>query len=222
MKFNNSGDEADYQISRRRMVAEQLRGKGIRDERVLKTMGEIPRHLFVDKAFWGKAYGDFPLPVGSGQTISQPYMVAIMTELLKLKGRERVLEIGTGSGYQAAVLAELADQVYTVERMPELARKARSVLDKIGLFNVAIKIADGTLGWKEFQPFDRIIVTAAAPEVPQSLVDQLADGGRMIVPVGSQGSQILTIIDKQEDGTEISHDCACVFVPLIGKEGWSD
>ncbi|MFC2075577.1 protein-L-isoaspartate(D-aspartate) O-methyltransferase [candidate division KSB1 bacterium] len=211
----------DYQISRRRMVAEQLQVKGIRDERVLKAMGEVPRHLFVDKALWAKAYSDFPLPVGSGQTISQPYMVAIMSELLKLKGTERVLEIGTGSGYQAAILAELAHQVFTVERMPELARKARSVLDKIGLSNVAIRIADGTLGWKEFQPYDRIIVTAAAPEVPDTLVDQLADGGRMLIPVGGQASQVLTVIDKREDGTEISQDCACVFVPLIGKEGWS-
>jgi len=220
MIFRSMDGNQDYAISRRKMVDEQLRARGIKDERVLKAMGEIPRHLFVDEALQVKAYGDFPLPIGFGQTISQPYMVAIMTERLELKGTERVLEIGTGSGYQAAVLARLAAQVFTVERVPELGRRARRIFDQLGIGNIAVHIGDGTLGWKEFQPYDRIIVTAAAPAIPETLLEQLVDGGRMVIPLGNQGTQVLTLVDKREGKIETAEDCSCVFVPLIGKEGW--
>jgi len=210
-----------YSISRRRMVDEQLVARGIRDPRVLAAMRDIPRHLFVEEALRSQAYGDAPLPIGHRQTISQPYMVAVMTEALQLGGDERVLEIGTGSGYQAAVLAKLVRRVYSVERIPELARNARRVLDALGLINVNIKVTDGTYGWEEQAPFDAIMVTAGAPSVPESYTRQLAVGGRLVIPVGDRGEQSLMRITRQdEDRCTEERLLACRFVPLVGGQGW--
>ena len=173
------------------MVSEQLQRRGILDPRVLRAVGKVPRHLFVDEALVGRAYGDHPLPIGDGQTISQPYMVALMTEALELHGHERVLEIGTGCGYQTAVLAEVCGKVFSVERLKSLADRAARRLDSLGYYNVLVRVADGSLGWKEEAPFDAILVAAAAPTVPQALVDQLAPKGRLIVPVGDAYTQSL-------------------------------
>jgi protein-L-isoaspartate(D-aspartate) O-methyltransferase len=166
------------------------------------------------------AYGDHALPIGHRQTISQPYMVASMTQELRLTGSEKVLEIGTGSGYQTAILSELAEQVFSVERIPELAERARALLEEQGYLNIAIRVADGTIGWNEFAPFDRMLVTAGAPDVPRSLLEQLADPGLMVIPVGSQGLQELTVVRKQAGALERRSAGGCVFVPLVGKEGW--
>jgi protein-L-isoaspartate(D-aspartate) O-methyltransferase len=204
------------------MIARQLIPGGIGDPRVLAAMGKVPRHRFVEPALQDRAYSDHPLPIGEGQTISQPYMVAIMTEALRLTGTEKVLEIGTGSGYQAAVLAELAARVFTVERVDKLARRARQVLDELKYGNIIIKIGDGTLGWKEYAPYDRIIVTAGAPQLPSAYWDQLAEAGLIAIPTGDRVMQTLEIIEKRE-GREVrtSRD-RCMFVPLIGKDGWAD
>jgi protein-L-isoaspartate(D-aspartate) O-methyltransferase len=212
----------DYDDDRKIMVEEQLIKRGIMDKRVLDAMGKVPRHLFVEEALRSRAYGDYPLPIGEKQTISQPYMVALMTESLQLKGDEKVLEIGTGSGYQAAVLAELCNKVYSVERLKFLAVKARERLYSIGYMNVAIKIFDGTYGWTEYAPYDAIIVTAGAPEIPQHLVDQLSVGGRMIIPVGDEFSQTLIKVEKNKDGVTTTNICGCVFVKLIGNYGWKE
>lgn len=203
------------------MVERQLIDKGITDPRVLAVMRELPRHLFVEEALQDQAYGDFPLPIGFRQTISQPYMVAYMTEALQLNGHEEVLEIGTGSGYQAAVLAKLARKVYTVERIPDLARRARKVFDTLGLLNINLKVSDGTIGWEDRAPFDAIIVTAGAPDVPQQYLDQLSpNGGRLVIPVGPRDTQVLQRITRH--GTEFEHEqlLGCRFVPLIGERGW--
>jgi protein-L-isoaspartate(D-aspartate) O-methyltransferase len=211
----------NYDIARKRMVESQLIARGIRDRRVIEAMQKIPRHLFVEEAMAAQAYNDNPLPIGERQTISQPYMVALMTELLELKGKEKVLEIGTGSGYQAAVLAVLADRVCTIERIRPLALRARKVLDSLGLLNVNIKIDDGTCGWEEEAPFDAIVVTAGAPEIPPKLVGQLGPGGRLVVPVGDQHSQTLVRILKREDGSyAVEQSIGCRFVKLIGRDGW--
>jgi protein-L-isoaspartate(D-aspartate) O-methyltransferase len=210
----------DWEFARSEMVATQLVPRGIADERVLAAMRKVPRHRFVAAGMEARAYGDHALPIGEGQTISQPYMVALMTEELKLSGSERVLEIGTGSGYQTAVLAELAEQVFSIERVPSLAARARNVIEKLGYANVAIRVGDGTIGWKEFEPYDRIIVTAGAPEVPPSLIEQLADPGIMVVPVGSQGLQQLCVVTRSGGSTKIRDAGGCVFVPLVGREGW--
>jgi len=203
------------------MVESQLIARGIRDRRVIEAMQKLPRHLFVEEAMAAQAYNDNPLPIGERQTISQPYMVALMTELLELKGKEKVLEIGTGSGYQAAVLAMLADRVCTIERIRPLALRARKVLDSLGLLNVNIKIDDGTCGWEEEAPFDAIVVTAGAPEIPPKLVAQLAPGGRLVVPVGDQFSQTLVRVLKKEDGSyAMEQSIGCRFVKLIGRDGW--
>jgi protein-L-isoaspartate(D-aspartate) O-methyltransferase len=212
----NFGKERD------RMVDEQIAGRGVRNERVLAAMRKVPRHEFMPGALRETAYNDNSMPIGEGQTISQPYMVALMTELLELKGTERVLEIGTGSGYQTAVLAELCEKVYTVERIKSLAERARATLDRLGYRTVAIKIFDGTYGWKEMAPFDAIIVTAGAPEVPQAVVDQLKAGGRMVIPVGERFSQVLYKILKTPEGVVTSKSIPCVFVPLIGNHGWKE
>jgi len=211
----------NFDIARKRMVENQVVGRGIRDRRVIDAMLKIPRHLFVEEAMAAQAYNDNPLPIGERQTISQPYMVALMTELLELKGKERVLEIGTGSGYQAAVLAVLADRVYTMERIRPLAMRARKVLDSLGLLNVNIKVDDGTCGWEEEAPFDAIIVTAGAPEIPEDLVTQLAPGGCLVLPVGNQFSQTLIRVRKGVDGAvSVEQSIGCRFVKLIGKHGW--
>ena len=207
-------------LARRRMVQEQLIPRGITDRRVLEALVKVPRHLFVPEALWHQAYSDRPLPIGYGQTISQPYIVALMTEALELQGDERVLEVGTGSGYQAAILAELAKQVYSVERMPELARRARRILDRLGYGNVLIRVGDGSKGWPERAPFDAIIVTAGAPKVPKALLQQLKVGGRMVIPVGDEHSQELLKIVRLKDGFQQEELGGCRFVKLIGEEGW--
>ncbi|OGW53223.1 MAG: protein-L-isoaspartate O-methyltransferase, partial [Nitrospirae bacterium RBG_19FT_COMBO_55_12] len=194
----------------------------VKDTRVLAAMRRIPRHEFLPEAIRGVAYADQALPIGEGQTMSQPYMVALMTELLELKGPERVLEIGTGSGYQAAVLAELCEKVYTVERVKMLAAQARTVLDRLGYKNVAIKVYDGTYGWKEMAPFDAIIVTAGSPDVPSALVDQLKDNGRLVIPVGERHSQQLVRMIKTPHGIVTEKSIPCIFVPLIGAYGWKE
>ncbi len=212
-----------YTKQRKKMVETQLRSRGIRDERVLKAMETIPRHLFVDEALRDQAYFDHPLPIDAGQTISQPYIVALMTAALELRGRERVLEIGTGSGYQTAVLAALADQVFSIERVAPLASRARKILDALDDYNVAIRIGDGTYGWREESPFDAIIVTAGAPRVPPILVEQLAVGGRLVIPVGDRHTQdLIRVVRQSEEAGDIKQEDlgGCRFVSLIGEHGW--
>ncbi len=213
-----------FQKQRWRMVDTQIRARGIADSRILEAMSKIQRHLFVDEALADQAYNDNPLPIGELQTISQPYMVALMTDAMELKGRERVLEIGTGSGYQTALLAELAEQVFSIERIASLANNARRILDHLGYYNVAIRVGDGTYGWKEEAPFDAILVTAGAPGIPQPLVEQLAIGGRLVLPVGGRSIQDLIKITRQsEDIQDVKKESlgGCRFVDLIGEYGWS-
>ena len=212
----------DYRLAREKMVKAQLISRGIQDPRVLEVMRTIPRDRFIEEALVGEAYNDHPLPIGNKQTISQPYIVALMTEALALKGTEKVLEIGTGSGYQTAVLAALADKVYTVERIRTLMIKARNILADIGFRNILFKAFDGTLGWKEFAPYDAIIVTAGSPKVPQPLLDQLQDGGRLIIPTGNKVSQDLIKITKTK-GRFVQEDLGgCRFVNLVGVHGWQE
>lgn len=209
-----------YGTIRERMVQEQLIPRGVSDERVLEAMRTVPRHCFVDAALQSRAYGDFPLPISSGQTISQPYIVASMTQALALLGSERVLEIGTGSGYQAAILSRLCKQVYTIERINVLLAGARRVFDELTYFNIIAKLDDGTLGWPENAPYDAIMVTAGGPVIPEPLLDQLADPGRLVIPVGDQRLQKLQLVEKLE-GEIIIHDLEDVrFVDLVGKHGW--
>jgi protein-L-isoaspartate(D-aspartate) O-methyltransferase len=202
------------------MVAEQLERRGIRDPRVLRAVSKIPRHLFVEEALVGRAYGDHPLPIGEGQTISQPYMVALMSEALGLAGHERVLEIGTGSGYQTAVLAELCGKVFTIERLKSLSDRAMRRLDELGYYNVLARVGDGTLGWREEAPFDGVMVTAAAPEVPAALLDQLAAKGRLVIPVGDAHTQVLRKCVRDDTELRWTDLGGCVFVKLIGQQGW--
>ncbi len=201
------------------MARVQLKGRGIKDGRVLNAMEKVPRHRFVPAGLGREAYGDYPVPIGESQTISQPYMVALMTEHLRLKGGERVLEVGTGSGYQTAILAELAEEVYTVERIGTLSRRAEELIRELGYTNVAFRVGDGSGGWLENAPYDGIMVTAGAPRVPDVLIKQLNEGGRLVIPVGGSYSQDLTLVEKE--GGKISERCisGCVFVPLIGKHG---
>jgi len=212
----------DYAEERSVMVQRQLVARGISDRRVLAAMEEVPRHLFVEESIRFEAYDDTPLPIGEGQTISQPYMVAVMTELLGLRGHERVLEIGTGSGYQAAVLSRLCRHVYTVERIEALSVRARRILAKCGYENISFKVGDGTDGWPEEAPFEGIIVTAGAPRVPDSMVNQLTIGGRLLIPVGNRWSQTLKRVVRTEKGSRTEDHTGCRFVDLIGKHGWSD
>lgn len=204
------------------MVQDQLRFRGISDERVLAAMDTVHRHMFVGEHQQDMAYEDCALPIGEGQTISQPYMVALMTELLELKGDEKVLEIGTGSGYQTAVLSMLAAEVFSVERVHRLAARARGLLEKLEYGNVHVIVSDGTLGLPEHAPFDGIIVTAGAPEIPESYAVQLKENGRLVIPVGSRYSQVLYQIKKTASGLERSASTPCVFVPLIGENGWEE
>ena len=211
----------DYTIARRRMVDEQIVGRGVQDPRVIEAMLKVPRHKFVAPGMESQAYLDNPLPIGEGQTISQPYMVAMMSEALELKGDETVLEIGTGSGYQAAVLAVLAERVFSLERIPELARRARKALDAAGFSKVNIRLTDGTFGWEEMAPFDAILVTAGAPSIPQSYRDQLAVGGRLIIPVGDRFSQVLKRVTRKAEADFREETLlGCRFVPLVGAHGW--
>ena len=211
----------NFETARKRMVQEQIVGRGIANPRLIDALLKIPRHIFVQEAMQVQAYSDGPLPIGEKQTISQPYMVAMMTELLELKGSEHILEIGTGSGYQTAILATLSRRVCTIERIRPLAMQARKVLDSLGLINVNIKVGDGTLGWEEEAPFDAILVTAGAPAVPEALAGQLAPGGRLVIPVGNESEQIILRVRREPDGTFTSESfTGCRFVPLIGKQGW--
>jgi protein-L-isoaspartate(D-aspartate) O-methyltransferase len=209
-----------YREARQAMVETQIRRRGVLDPRVLAAMGKVPRHRFVPRHLWEQAYSDYPLPIGEEQTISQPYIVALMTEALELAGPEKVLELGTGSGYQAAILAELATQVYTIERIPSLARVAEQVLASLGYINMHVIVADGTLGWAAEAPFDAILVTAGSPQVPPPLVDQLAMGGRLVIPVGDRYTQTLTRVRRTPDGLKHEYLGGCRFVKLIGRHGW--
>jgi protein-L-isoaspartate(D-aspartate) O-methyltransferase len=212
--------QMDFERLRDEMVENQLIPRGIRNSRVLDAMRRVPRHLFMDESMWNKGYDDMALPIGEGQTISQPYMVAIMSELLDLKGDEAVLEIGTGSGYQAAILAELSRDVYTVERIQALSEKAGEVLETLGYKNVHRKVGDGTLGWPEAAPFDRIVITAGAPQIPGPIVEQLAEGGMILAPIGDRFSQQLLKTTKRKEKLSQEYHTPCVFVPLVGKYGW--
>ena len=207
-------------VARRRMVQAQLRDRGIRDLHVLRIMEAIPRHLFVDEVLEAKAYSDSALPIGASQTISQPYMVALMTQALDLTGEEKVLEIGTGSGYQTAILAELADRVFTIERIPEIGIAARDRLARMGYQNIVFRIADGSVGWREMAPFDRVLIAAGAPHVPAFLSEQLRLGGIAVLPIGIGENQTLVQAVRTERGWTQKNLCACAFVPLIGKDAW--
>ena len=212
----------DYRISRERMVKQQIIGRGIKDENVIRAMREVPRHLFVEEALWSMSYSDRSLPIGEKQTISQPYIVGLMIEAVELRQGESVLEIGSGSGYQTAVLSRIASKVYSLERIPSLMIRARRVLDEIGTLNVVMWQSDGTKGWKEYAPYDAIIVSAGGPEVPVPLLDQLADGGRLVVPVGDPSCQDLVKVVRR--GNEFSRTSLgpCRFVRLVGAHGWRD
>jgi len=204
------------------MVREQLVPRGIKNEKVLAAMRTVPRQLFVGEHVRKMAYEDYPLPIGEDQTISQPYMVAAMTEALDPHDEDRVLEIGTGSGYQTAILAELVREVFTVERIASLAKKASEVLSELGYTNIRFKTGNGTLGWQERAPFDRVLVTAGSPGVPKELFRQLCDGGRMVIPIGNTFSQILTSIIKRGEELKRERLFSCIFVPLVGENGWGD
>jgi protein-L-isoaspartate(D-aspartate) O-methyltransferase len=210
----------DFPKARLKMVEEQIVSRGIRDAKLIAAMKKIPRHLFVEEALQNQAYNDHPLPIGEKQTISQPYMVALMTEAMLLTGKEKILEIGTGSGYQTAIIAELSEKVFSIERIRPLAIRARQLLYELGYFNVEIKIFDGTFGWMEESPFDAIIVTAGSPDIPQPLIDQLAMGGRLVIPVGDVFVQDLFRVTKTEEGIKKEDLGGCRFVKLIGKYGW--
>jgi protein-L-isoaspartate(D-aspartate) O-methyltransferase len=207
---------------RRNMVDTQLRARGIRDERVLAAIEKVPRHLFVADEYRESAYEDHPLPIGDGQTISQPYIVALMLEVLGLEGSETVLEIGTGSGYQTVLLAELARQVYSVERIESLARSAEAILKRLGYRNVSLIVGDGSQGLVQQAPFDAIVVSAAAPQIPQPLLEQLREAGRMVVPVGPSDAQKLKLVQRREGGIVVTNLEGCRFVPLIGEQGYAD
>jgi len=209
-----------YETARARMVEEQLVQRGVTDERVVAAVRRVPRHLFVEGPLRDRAHGDHPLPIGEEQTISQPYIVGLMTQLLELRGQEKVLEVGTGSGYQTAVLAELARRVCTIERLPRLAERARALLERLGYDNVWVRVGSGTLGWPDEAPFDRILVTAGGPSVPPPLFQQLGEGGRMVVPVGDVANQTLTVVEKV-GGEMKTRPCGeCKFVKLVGKYAW--
>ena len=215
-------EEDKYAATRSRMVDTQIAIRGVKDPRVLAALRQVPRHRFIPSHLWDQAYNDYPLPIGEDQTISQPYIVALMTELLELKPTDKVLEIGTGSGYQAAILAELAAQVYTMDRVASLLAQAEKILAALGYRNIHTRVGDGTLGWPEEAPFEAIIVTAGAPQVPRPLTEQLALGGRLVIPVGDQWSQTLTCVRETKEGLKYEYHGDCRFVRLIGKHGWQE
>lgn len=212
--------ENDLSDMRRRMVIDQLSGRDIKDRKVLDVFEKVPRHRFIGQKFCKDAYADYPLPIDNCQTISQPYMVALMVQLLDIKNTDKVLEIGTGSGYETAILAELTKEVFSVERFKELTEKAGGVLKEIGYGNIRLKTDDGTIGWGEFAPFDKIVVTAAGETVPGMLIEQLNSPGRLVMPVGSKLSQMLLLLEKTARGDVVEKNiCRCAFVPLVGKYG---
>lgn len=200
----------------------QLEARGIQDRQVLNAMRSVPRHLFVSEALMDQSYGDYPLPIGEQQTISQPHIVAEMTQALELRKGDRVLEIGTGSGYQAAILSQIVFKVYTIERIHALFLKTRKLFDKLKYHNIVTKYSDGTSGWKEESPFDAIIVTAGGPEIPELLINQLEDGGRLVIPVGDQHTQELVKVTKDQRGVKITNLGGCRFVKLVGEYGWKE
>lgn len=210
----------NFERARARMIEEQLVSRGITDTRVLGAMAQIERHLFVEEALQERAYDDKPLPIGSRQTISQPFMVGLMTQTLGLQGYERILEIGTGCGYQTAVLAELSANVFSIERISTLAVRARNLLDRLGYYNVATRVGDGTLGWSDEAPFDAIVVTAGTPQVPRPLIAQLADRGRLVFPIGEEELQTLVRIRKEGERLREEYFGECRFVKLVGRYGW--
>ena len=220
--FGKKPGQDQFSRLRERMVRSQIEARGIVDKRVLDAMRTVPRHRFVPPHLEGSAYRDSPLPIGQGQTISQPYIVALMTEMLQLEGQERVLEIGTGSGYQAAILGQLAGEVITVERLQALAQEASPLLAQLGYTNIRVEVGDGTQGWEADAPYDAIIITAAAPEVPEPVQEQLADGGRLLVPVGPRWTQSLVRVRRQGDQFRTEHSIGVAFVPLIGQHGWQE
>lgn len=215
-------DRDGFEIARKRMVDAQIVSRGIRDGATVNAFLSVPRHLFVEEALRNQAYSDYPLPIGNEQTISQPYIVALMIENLMLSPDDRVLEIGTGSGYQTAILAKIAREVFSVERIEELAKKADGLLKQLGYNNVRIRVDDGTQGWIEQCPFDAIVVAAASPDIPRPLIDQLKDGGRLVIPVGGRSSQELVQAVKEGDEVVRRNLGSCRFVKLIGEFGWMD
>ncbi|MBA4389864.1 MAG: protein-L-isoaspartate O-methyltransferase [Syntrophus sp. (in: bacteria)] len=212
-----------YDSKRQYMVETQIVARGITNSRVIDAMRKIPRHLFLDEALWPQAYEDHAMPIGEKQTISQPYIVALMTEALQLTNKKKILEIGTGSGYQTAILAELAEQVYSIERIPSIAKRARKIFDKLQYRNIVITISDGTSGWREHSPYDGIIVTAASPNVPKPLLEQLAIGGQIVIPIGEESAQDLMVYTKEDinDFKEENYG-GCRFVKLVGEYGWRE
>ena len=221
MATSQRKDERDFAHLRELMVDRHVAARGIRDERVLQAMREVPRHLFVPQLVASKAYGPGALPIGAKQTISQPYIVARMLELAELRGAEKVLEIGTGTGYQAVVLSKLCAKVFSIERINELALRAAELIRELKIYNASVKVFDGTYGWSDQAPFDRIIVAAAAPAVPDPLVQQLARGGRMIVPIGPEGKQRLARVTRVGTGIQVEDWGPAEFVPLVGRFGWN-
>ena len=213
---------SDRFVGQRRQLIEKLRERGIRDLEILRAFDVVPRHEFLPDALWHRAYEDTPLPIGFGQTASQPSLQALYAQLLRLDPRDRVLEIGTGSGFQTAILAQLVANVYSVERLRPLAERSRETLDRLRVSNAAILVGDGTIGWSRYAPYDAILVAAGAPDIPQPLLDQLAIGGRMLVPVGSLESQRLVLVTRTPDGYEQEDVVDCTFVPLLGRFGWTD
>ncbi|MFA5389724.1 MAG: protein-L-isoaspartate(D-aspartate) O-methyltransferase [Candidatus Omnitrophota bacterium] len=215
--------ENDFSGLRRRMVEEQLAARDIKDKKVLDVFLKVPRHEFVSPKFYKESYADFPLPIENGQTISQPYIVALMVQALDIKKNDKVLEIGTGSGYETAILAELASQVFTIERIEDLTERASAVLKGMGYGNIMFRTGDGTMGWKEHAPFDKIVVTAAAEKMPGPLIEQLNSPGKLVIPIGSRASQALLLLEKTAQGEILEKEiCGCSFVPLIGKYGWAE
>ena len=212
----------DFEENKNLMLEKHLKNRGIKDKRILQAFEKVPREYFVPESLQNEAYADYPLPIGEGQTISQPYIVALMLELLDINPTDKILEVGTGSGYQTSLLAILGKEVYTVERIKSLYELSRKNIDKMKLKNIRFRLGDGSLGWKEAAPFDKIIVSAATPAIPQPLLEQLSVNGKMVIPVGSKHSQILTIVKKTEKGYTYIQKDNCIFVPLIGQEGWQE
>jgi protein-L-isoaspartate(D-aspartate) O-methyltransferase len=210
-----------YELERKQMVKEQIKSRGLHDKCLLTAFESVPRHMFVPKESRYAAYDDGPLPIGFGQTISQPYIVALMTDLLELNGDERLLEVGTGSGYQAAILGMIAEEVHTIEFVPELAARAESTLKELGMDNVHVHFGDGSLGWPECAPYNGILVAAAAPKTPKALLEQLKDGGKLVIPVGGRGFQQLEVWVREKDDYSSRTEIAVAFVPLRGKQGWN-